>query len=413
MVDSPSRIWFIFVVAIIVLFFATLSELFLLKEVLRKNVVNNTQSTFYFLKARIAAYLETIRLLPQVPDYLQDLTWLTDELEGQPSLTGVLVMEKDKVLLNTFTEGYPVLSSYMLLKCRQGLIRGKVFYFCGEFVSVPRRKLFLLIGYDLSMEKQVYKEAVVLTTLIFVAGGVILGLAFHYFERLTKRQKELERRLVASERLAALGKLAAMVAHEVRNPLNSVLMGLQYMSELGEFSPELMRTIKTEAEKMTELTGELLSFSKGFAIQPEPVSLRELLEELECRLLPKAQAQKISFVVRKDQDVVIKLDRRWVLRALENIVRNAFEALGEGGRVEVRAQVKPNEVVLIIEDDGPGLPFSNEEQLFEPFFTTKESGFGLGLYIVREVIEAHGGTIKVESQEGKGTTFKLTFPRKL
>ncbi len=411
MAESPSRIWFVFVIAVIVLFFATLAELFLIKEVLKKNVVNNTQSTFYFLKARIVAYLETIRLLPQVPEYLQDLTWLTDELESQPSLVGVLVMEKGRILLNTFAEDRLPLAANLLRRCREGLTKGKVFYFCGEFVSVPHRKLFLLVGYDLSLEKQAYKEAVILTVLIFLAGGVILGLAFYYFERLTKRQKELERRLSASERLAALGKLAAMVAHEIRNPLNSVLMGLQYMSEIGEFSPEIMETIKLEAKKMTELSGELLSFSKGFAIQPEPVFLRELLEELECRLLPKAEAQRISFRVKKDQDVVVRLDKRWVLRALENIVRNAFEALGQGGRVEVLTEVTPQSVCFIVRDNGPGLPFADEKHLFEPFFTTKESGFGLGLYIVREVLEAHGGTVKVESAPGKGTLFKLIFPR--
>ncbi len=401
---------FVFLIALVIFFLATLAELFLIRTVLEKNAIRNARSAFIFLEARIGAYLETLRLLPQVPEYLQDLAWLTDELQGQPSLVGVLVKEGNNVLLDTFPEGFFNLPPEVFEKCRQGLMMNEVYFYCGEFESVPNRRLFLLVGIDLSYEHQVFKEAVILTLLIFLTGGVLLGLAFYYVDRLSRRQEELERRLSASEKLAAMGKLSAMIAHEIRNPLNSILMGLQYMAEMGELSPEVLQTIRQEAERLTELTGELLSYTKGFEIHPEPVSVRQLLEELKLKLLPRAQIQNIDFQVETVPDIVLHLDRRWVLRALENVIRNAFEAIGKDGHVWLRVEERPQEVVFLIEDDGPGIPQKDQEHLFEPFFTTKDSGFGLGLYLVRKVVEAHGGRVEVDSRKGR-TVFRLVFPK--
>ncbi len=400
----------VFFAALGVFFLATLAELFLIRTVLEKNAVRNAKSAFVFLEARIGAYLETLRLLPQVPEYLQDLAWLTDELQGQPSLVGVLVREGKNVLLNTFPGSLFLLPQEILEKCHQGIMKDEIYFYCGEFESVPDRKLFLLVGIDLSYEKQVFREAVLLTLLIFLTGGILLGLAFYYVDRLSRRQEELEKRLLASEKLATMGKLSAMIAHEIRNPLNSILMGLQYMAEVGHLSPELLKTIRQEAERLTELTGELLSYTKGFSINPEPTSIPELLEELKLKLLPRAKSQNINFKVSHAQEVTVSLDRRWVLRAIENVVRNAFEALGQGGEVEVWVEERPQEIIFWIKDSGPGIPLENQKQLFEPFFTTKESGFGLGLYLVRKVVEAHGGHIEFESRPGT-TLFGLHFPK--
>ncbi len=396
--------------ALIVFFLANLAELLLLRTVLQKNAIRNAKSAFIFLEARIGAYLETIRLVPEVPEYLRDLAWLTDELQGQPSLVGVLVKEGKNVLLNTFPGGSFVLPPEVFDRCRQGFTKEEVYFYCGEFESVPERKLFLLVGIDLSYEKRVFREAVFLTLLIFLAGGILLGLAFYYVDRLSRRQEELERRLSASEKLAAMGKLSAMIAHEIRNPLNSILMGLQYMAEVGKLSPELLATIRQEADRLTELTKELLSYTKGLAIHPEPVSLPQLVEELKLKLLPRAKAQGIRFEVLSPPEITVSLDRRWVLRTLENVVRNAFEALGQGGVVRVSVEERPREIVFLVEDSGPGIPKEDQKHLFEPFFTTKESGFGLGLYLVRQVVEAHGGKVEVESRPGR-TIFRLIFPK--
>ena len=197
-----SRFRLILFFSLAIFFFSTLAEFFLLYTVLQKDVSRHAQSTFVFLKARITAYLETLNLLPEVPEYLKDLAWLTDELEGQPNLSGVLVSEGKKVLLDTFSE--EDFLPEVLERCDQGFRKGNTYFYCGRFEPLPGKHLFLLVGLNLSYEKKVLKEAILLTILIFLAGGLILSAALIYLGRLSRRKEELERRLSASEKFFTL-----------------------------------------------------------------------------------------------------------------------------------------------------------------------------------------------------------------
>lgn len=402
------RASYIFFLALTILIFSLLIEILYFRRVLEKNAFLEARSALNFLEARITAYVETLELLPEVPDYLKDLAWLTDELQSQPHLAGVLVKEKGQILLNTFP---PQLTpeAKIFKACRRGLVIGAVRYDCTEFEALPDRKFFLLLGVDISYEKRAFRNLLILSLLVFVAASALLAAGLYYLEKLARRQEDLERRLLASEKLAAMGKISAMVAHEIRNPLNSIVMGLQYMAETSRTDPALLKTIYQEALRLSELTGELLSYAKGFEIKPSQVKVKEILKEVALKFGPKAQRWGIHFVIDEAPEVKINVDRRWCLRALENLLRNAFEATARGGKVKISATLEKNLLCFRVEDTGPGISPQEREKVFEPFFTTKESGFGLGLYLVRKVAETHGGRVSLEPSP-TGAIFKLCFP---
>ncbi len=403
-----SRASSIFFLALAILVLSLLAEILYFRTVLQKNISLEAESALNFLEARITAYVETLELLPQVPDYLRDLAWLTDELQSQPHLVGVIVKEGEKILLNTFPN-HLLPPARVFQTCWQGLEIGAVRYACTKFEALPDRKFFLLLGVDISYEKQAFRNLLVLSFLIFLTASGLLAGGLYYLEKLARRQEELERRLSASEKLAAMGKIAAMVAHEIRNPLNSIVMGLQYLAETGKPDPDLLNTIRQEANRLTELTGELLSYAKGFEINPQEVDVREIMKELALKFQPKASRWGIKFTVEEPPAVKIKVDKRWCIRALENLLHNAFEATSKGGEVKLFARQERGFLCFLVQDTGPGIPPQIRKRLFEPFFTTKKSGFGLGLYLVRKVAETHGGQVSLE-EDDNGTLFKLCFP---
>ncbi len=396
--------------AILVLLWATLGELVILYRVLKFHERLDALSALNFIENRLTGHLEILQFIPHPPDYLKSLAWLTDELQGQPFLLGVLVTEGRHVLLNTFPQNmFPPREVFDF--CWEGKEIDQVFYLCREATPLPKRHFLILIGLDASVKHHIWQKGLLLCFLVFlVSCGLLIGFSL-YVERLAQREEELSRRLEASEKLAAMGKLAAMVAHEIRNPLNALSMGLQYMQTLGELRPEIMEEIRQELTRLTELTEELLSLSHGFQIKPGPVVLDELMAYLESRFIPKAEARKIKFRTEGPKGLTIQADKRWLLRALENLLRNAFEAVSEGDQVELIVKAFPHEVHLTVKDTGPGISPETKDKLFEPFFTTKKEGFGLGLFIVQKVAKAHGGKIRVESSPGQGASFTLILPR--
>ncbi len=397
--------------ALVVLFLASVGELFILYRVLKLHERLDAVSTLNFIQNRIAGHLEILKFIPRPPSYLKNLAWLTDELQGQPFLVGVIVTQGSQTLLNTFPEGITP-GTEALHKCWQGWEENQVFYLCREALPLPHQHLFILIGLDASIKQHIWRQGLFFCFLVFLVASFLLLLLGFYIERLIKREEDLSRKLLASERLATMGKLAAMVAHEIRNPLNALAMGLQYMQTLGELRPDILRDIQAELGRLTELSEELLSLSHGFQIHPHKVALDDLLAEIKTRFLPKALKKGITFQIKAPEGLYIWVDKRWFLRALENLLRNALEAMKQGGELYLEIRPLSKGILFQIRDTGPGIPPEIREHLFEPFCTTKKEGFGLGLFIVQKVVEGHGGRIEVKSQAGQGTTFELFLPQK-
>jgi two-component system, NtrC family, sensor kinase len=226
--------------------------------------------------------------------------------------------------------------------------------------------------------------------------------------------------LLASERLAAIGKMAAQVTHEVRNPLSSLALNAELLEEeLGERGGEasaLLTAIKLEVERLTQLTEKYLSLARRARpdLQEEDLGLvvREAVSSSAAELAQHAIRTELS--IEPDLPPVA-LDETQIRQVMLNLIRNAREAMAGGGElcVEVRALRPPEPPELLeisVKDSGGGMNDETREHLFEPFFTTKRHGNGLGLAITQEIVEAHGGKIRCERREPRGTRFVIELP---
>jgi signal transduction histidine kinase len=228
-------------------------------------------------------------------------------------------------------------------------------------------------------------------------------------------EDEMLRRLLRSERLAAVGTLAAGLAHEVRNPLNSASLQLTLLErrlqrgdEPGSVLP-IAHIIKSEIDRLDRLVKEFLAFAQPRPLEPRPVDVGDLFASVAGLIAPEAESVHVSIAVdvaKRTPPVLGEAER--LRQVLLNLTRNAIEAMSEtGGQLRLLARSAGREVEIAVEDDGPG--FGEDLPVFDAFFTTKSHGTGLGLAIVHRIVADHGGTIRVESRPGR-TCFTLALP---
>ncbi|MFL5348625.1 MAG: ATP-binding protein [Hyalangium sp.] len=237
-------------------------------------------------------------------------------------------------------------------------------------------------------------------------------------EDLKQRNAELARtqeQLVQRERLAALGELAAVVAHEVRNPLGAIFNSVSYIRKLiGAANPALpmVEIVAEEADRLNRMVDDLLYFARPPSPTPALLPLRRLLEETVHTALADATG-KVEVVWALETEVQVLVDERQIRQAFLNLALNAVQAMPEGGMLRVGVQRPAGaraEVQVEFTDTGTGIPEDVRARIFEPFFTTKAQGTGLGLALVKRIIESHSGRLLLESEPGRGTTFHVLLP---
>jgi PAS domain S-box-containing protein len=236
----------------------------------------------------------------------------------------------------------------------------------------------------------------------------------------TRSREEAEREL-ESEKLNALTLLAAGVAHEIGNPLNSLSLHLQLLERRirslpeGDQAPlqEHLGTARTEITRLDIILKQFLQAMRPTKPEREPSNLHTLLEECLLSLSPELESRKIPVkLLLVDNLPTLELDPTQIKQALYNVIRNAYQALGQHhGEIVIRSHLTDYEVSLSIADNGTGISPEAMGAMFEPFRTTKTDGTGLGMLIVRRILREHGGELEVESEENVGTTVTLYFPR--
>lgn len=247
-----------------------------------------------------------------------------------------------------------------------------------------------------------------------------IGTLFRAFQRMNRELRSRQRQLVQSEKLAALGTLLAGVAHELNNPLSNISTSAQILAEEIEaadldFKKNLLRQIDTQTDKARDIVRSLLEFSRVKEFSKEPVGLLGLLNDTVL-LLRGQFPVGVELVLEVPEDIVILADKQRMQQVFLNLIKNAADALDGTGHVWVSAQktVAPGEplIEIVVEDDGPGIAPEVVKKIFDPFFTTKDvgKGSGLGLFVVYDIIESHGGHITVDSRPGNGTDFVIWLP---
>ncbi len=246
--------------------------------------------------------------------------------------------------------------------------------------------------------------------------GVVLVL------RDLSRIRELAGQEGRSNRLAALGVLAAGVAHEVRNPLVGIRAAAQLLEGEPSFPPNLREftgVIIRQVDRLNRLVEDLLTVAGPRLLRLQPCNIHQVLEEALRLQDADMSAAGVRVVRQYDPEVpAVKGDQDRLLQVFLNLIRNGAEAMPGGGELVVRSRferVAPQcggraAAVLEVADHGPGIPPEVEGQLFNPFFTTKDGGTGLGLPISLRIVEEHGGTVEVQSLQGEGTTFRVLLP---
>jgi signal transduction histidine kinase len=235
---------------------------------------------------------------------------------------------------------------------------------------------------------------------------------------LLKANRELRRtqeRLIQAERLSVLGKFASLILHDIRNPI-AILKGYAEMVQLAPEDRALVDRnigrIIAEADRLNRLASEMLDFSRGdIALNVSIVDLRDLIARVTGAMAEAFAARKVEVDSRVDFAGPVVLDADRMQRALLNIADNARKAMPKGGTFTIATSIKGRSVIFELSDTGVGMDADVQKRLFEPFFSrSEEGGTGLGMCVVKNVIEAHGGKLAWTSEKGKGTTFRITLP---
>lgn len=257
--------------------------------------------------------------------------------------------------------------------------------------------------------------------LVSVTGSPLLGsggggggtvLLFRDLREVQRLQAEITR----NERLASVGRLAAGIAHEIRNPLSSIKGFAQFFH--SKFQPDsderaYAEAIVKEVDRLNRVVTELLDYARPLEPRWQEADVAQAIGHA----LELVENDAIRRGIRihwtpPESSIVHTMDPDQIVHVLLNVFLNSIEAMSEGGALSVRVErARENGVSLLIEDTGPGIPEEDLPRLFDPFFTTKPSGTGLGLAVVHRIIEAHHGEVKIDSRRGEGTTVRITLPQ--
>lgn len=280
---------------------------------------------------------------------------------------------------------------------------------------------FLEIGLSLAPMEATWRKSlwsISILGLAILAVG-ILGMAaiFYNQDSYLRQVKALEAEVARSETLSALGNLAATVAHEVRNPLNAISMGLQRLK--AEFRPtqdeaqytRFIEIMRSEVQRLNSIVEQFLSLARPLDLKLESIRIDEFLQELI--LLTGSDAESSQVQIRLDIPSnlpPVRADRNYLKQLLLNLVLNGIQAMPVGGTLTLTASTSRRNLMLTVTDNGTGIAPENLSRIFEPYYTTKPKGSGLGLSIARRIVETHGGVITVKSESGRGSSFQISLP---
>jgi signal transduction histidine kinase len=233
-------------------------------------------------------------------------------------------------------------------------------------------------------------------------------------EKVEERTHELrsaQEKLVRHEHLATIGQLAGSVGHELRNPLNvisaSVYLLNKTLAGMDEKSQEYLDIIKQETDRSAKIIKDLLDFGRIPYANKEKVAIRSLISQALKRNKPPRHIVVASLEI--PATLHLQIDAQQIGQVLDNLITNAYQVMPAGGKLTIKAIKKKDHVNISIADTGTGISKENLDRLFEPLFTTKARGIGLGLALSKNYVEANGGSLAVESEENKGSTFMISF----
>jgi signal transduction histidine kinase len=238
--------------------------------------------------------------------------------------------------------------------------------------------------------------------------------------RSLRANRERSREILRREKHSALGRLAAGVAHDIRNPLHSIGLTLQHLSDTcrpdgdsrGAEFDQSIEIIRGEIRRLDQLVGNFLRFAKSEARDRRQVDLSELLRETANLVRKEAEWREVRVELQLDESTPpVPADGEALRSSILNLVLNSFEAMPDGGRLSLGLRREDGRAVVEVADDGEGIAAEDQDRVFDFAYTTKEGGTGLGMAMVYQcVVEDHGGAVDLESSPGRGTRVRIALP---
>lgn len=242
--------------------------------------------------------------------------------------------------------------------------------------------------------------------------GELAGTFNHLSRELEAYRNKMEdsyKQMLRTEKLTALGRLSAGLAHEIRNPLTSIMVLFRAFKDNPALTREDMRVVLSAAEQMDEILSRFLRFARGDEFNPSEVYINPVIKEVLNLTRHQAGNQSVKVEIDLRKLPAVKADRPLIEQAIMNLVLNGMEAMPGGGTLTISSRAENGYFVVSVKDTGPGIPEDIREKIFDPFFTTKGDGTGLGLSIVYNIVNLHKGDIRFESNGG-GTLFTMKIP---
>jgi signal transduction histidine kinase len=331
------------------------------------------------------------------------------DLNGHP----ILVLKID-LARSIYSQGLTTINLFLLSVCGLSVILGTVgIVLIDRSILAPLSKLSANVT-NIAKKGEISARVAVkgdneVSNLAASINKMLTSLE-HSESKLKESTKQLEQARL--ERLAAVGQAAAMVGHDLRNPLTSIT-GASYVlkrnfgKNLDGRSNEALEIIDRGVRYSNEIISDLLDYSREIKVDVEETTPRLIVQETLAGIEVPNNV-KVDNLAQNAPRMFVDMGK--IKRVFSNIIKNAIEVMPEGGTLRIDSCTQHENVEVIFSDTGPGIPLEVMEKLWTPFFTTKAKGLGLGLVICKRIVEAHGGKISVESAVGKGTKFQIILP---
>ncbi|MGR7059147.1 two-component system sensor histidine kinase ZraS [Klebsiella aerogenes] len=289
---------------------------------------------------------------------------------------------------------------------------------CNSALAQPNVPQVIFIAFDSRELDAAQARGLRNMMIMLVAAALVIVatiLAQFWFRRYRRSRQQLQEAMARKEKLMALGHLAAGVAHEIRNPLSSIKGLAKYFAERtppGGEAQELALVMAKEADRLNRVVSELLELVRPAHLNYQPVDINALIHHSLQLVSQDAQSRGIELQFTPRPELTsINADPDRLNQVLLNLYLNAMQAIGRDGVIHVSAsEADRQRVKIVVKDSGKGMSDEELQAIFTPYFTTKADGTGLGLAVVQNIIEQHGGTIRAESQPGAGAIFTLWLP---
>ncbi|HAO21432.1 MAG TPA: histidine kinase [Desulfobacteraceae bacterium] len=382
-------------------------------EALETAMVNQKSIASYYFLDRDPDWLRQLGEYRQLfREHLSRASFMSDSREQRDALRQIEAEYNDYVRIEDLA--YKQWDSLLYRKSGDHFF--KLLALFENYKNIHRQRIS-----DVSRESR--REARYLRIIMIMAISMSFFLIFFLAIIFIHTHSELEKsreHLQQTEKMAMVGKLAASMAHSIRNPFTSVKMRLFSLSrslKMSEAQQEDFEVISQEIRHVDTIVQNFLEFSRPPRLKMQAISPSAVVDMTIQLLEHRLKSYEVSVrFVRKENMPEIMADPEQLKEVIVNLMINACEAMGnKGGRIIILEETVPDRsaVVIDIRDNGPGIPKAVREKIFQPFFTTKEEGTGLGLSIAARIIEEHGGKLSADSKEGHGATFRLTLPARI